>query len=117
MLIYIYWCRTGESEGKEDYIYELYDINKENIDIKNGTINSYVCRSYTPSNPSNDTTGNINVTNTNDDTSNTDVYRVKDANGNDRITDISKPIIRAYLPAIVETLNSSIQTMRDNLHR
>ncbi len=66
-----------------------------------------------------DTTGNsnINVTNTNDDSSNTDVYRVKDANGNDRITDISKPIIRAYLPAIVETLNSSIQTMRDNLHR
>lgn len=49
----IYWCRTGESEGKEDYIYELYDINKENIDIKNGTINSYVCRSYTPSNHSN----------------------------------------------------------------
>ena len=66
-----------------------------------------------------DTTGNsnINVTNTNDDSSNTDVSRVKDANGNDRITDISKPIIRAYLPAIVETLNSSIQTMRDNLHR
>lgn len=112
MLIYIYWCRTGESEGKEDYIYELYDINKENIDIKNGTIDSYVCRSYTPSNPSNDTTGNINinVNNTNDDTSSTDVYRVKDANGNDRITDISKPIIIVF-----ESLNSD--TFNDVLYR
>ena len=106
----IYWCRTGEAEEKEDYIYELYDINKENIDIKNGTINSYVCRSYTPKNLHDETTSNINVTNINDDTSSTDVYRVKDANGNDRITDISKPIIIVF-----ESLNSD--TFNDVLYR